>query len=137
MRILNAESKELADSEWQGLGRLTADKVVKAHHAAQAAVEAVAEQWHYEIIAQYPNGGKDVRKVVDVPGVEAQEATDAWDEYEDILRFTPYTEEELAAIQEKAKDTVEARLEAIEKIMDKIEKILKVPLAALTSEEEK
>ena len=44
------------------------------HHEA---VEGVTEVWHYETVAEYPNGGRDIRKVVDVPGVEAKAA---WDE---------------------------------------------------------
>ena len=49
-----------------------ATKVV--HHDA---VEGVPEQGHYETIAEYPNGGKDVEWIVDVPGIEARPA---WDE---------------------------------------------------------
>ncbi len=46
------------------------------------AVEAVKEQWHYETIAEYPEtGGKDVKKVIDIAGVEGREA-------EDVLRNT-------------------------------------------------
>lgn len=58
------------------------------HHSA---VEGVTEVWHYETIAEYPNGGKDVRKVVDVPGVEAKAA---WDEDIPIQIYVPYTKEE-------------------------------------------
>ena len=74
------------------LGYLREEKILIAHHDA---VEAVQEQWHYETIAEYPNGGKDVKKVVDVPGVEAK---DAWDEYETVQRYIPYTDEELEAM---------------------------------------
>jgi hypothetical protein len=59
------------------------------HHEA---IKAVEEVGHYEVVAEYPNGGKDVEWIVDTPGVEAKEA---WDEYEDILRYIPYTETEL------------------------------------------
>ena len=38
------------------------------------AVEGVEEVSHYETVAEYPNGGKDVQRVVDVPGVPAQAA---------------------------------------------------------------
>lgn len=41
------------------------------HHET---VEEVKEEFHYETIAEYPNGGKDVKKVVDVEGVEAKDA---------------------------------------------------------------
>lgn len=74
-------------------GRLVTDRRLVAHHEA---VEAVAEQGHYETIAVYPNGGEDVEWIVDVPGVEAK---DAWDEYEDIYRFIPFTTSELCEIK--------------------------------------
>jgi flagellar biosynthesis/type III secretory pathway protein FliH len=69
----------------------------KVHHAA---IPGVQEVWHYETIAEYSNGGKDVAKVVDVLGVEGKEA---WDEYETIQRYILYTEEELAAMEEERK----------------------------------
>ena len=93
MRILDLGGMELENPDLS-LGYLREEKILIAHHDA---VEAVQEQWHYETIAEYPNGGKDVKKVVDVPGVEAK---DAWDEYETVQRYVPYTEEELAAMEE-------------------------------------
>lgn len=93
MKIFDSNNVEL-ESPNLSLGYLTEDKILIAHHEA---VEAVEEQWHYETVAEYPNGGKDVAKVIDAPGVEAQ---DAWDEYETIQRYVPYTEEELAAMEE-------------------------------------
>ena len=69
------------------------------------AVEGVEEQWHYETVAEYPNGGRDVRKVIDVPGVPAQAA---WTEQVPVQRYIRYTEEELAA-QEQAKKDAEER----------------------------
>ena len=59
------------------------------HHEA---VEGVTEVWHYETVAEYPNGGKDIRKVVDVPGVEAKAA---FDEEIPIHIYVAYTKEEL------------------------------------------
>lgn len=80
------------------------------HHEA---VEGVEEVWHWETIAEYPNGGKDVKKVVDVPGVEAK---DAWDEKIPIYIYIPYTEEELAAIEEeKNKPSIDDRVTTLEK----------------------
>lgn len=93
MRILGIDGKELKSPDLS-LGYLTEEKILIAHHEA---VEAVEEQWHYETVAEYPNGGKDVAKVIDTPGAEAK---DAWDEYETIQRYVPYTEEELAAMEE-------------------------------------
>ena len=69
------------------------------------AVEGVEEQWHYETVAEYPNGGRDVRKVIDVPGVPAQAA---WTEQVPVQRYIRYTAEELAA-QEQAKKDAEER----------------------------
>lgn len=94
MRILDSNNVEI-ESPDLSLGYLTEDNILIAHHEA---VEAVEEQWHYETIAEYPNGGKDVARVIDTPGVEAQ---DAWDEYETVQRYVPYTEEELAAMEEE------------------------------------
>lgn len=91
------------------LGRLKADTRT-VHHDA---VEGVEEVWHWKTIAEYPNGGKDVQKVVDVPGVEAKEA---WDEKIPIYIYIPYTDEELAAIEEeKNKPSIDDRVSTIEK----------------------
>ena len=94
MRILDKNNNELTNVN-EALGKLVDDKLLIATHDA---IEAVEEQWHYEIIAEYPNGGKDVEKVIDVAGVEARAA---WEEYEDILRYIEYSEEELAIKKEQ------------------------------------
>ncbi len=79
------------------------------HHEA---VEGVQEVWHYETVTEYPNGGKDVKKVVDVPGVEAQAA---WDEEVPIQIYVPYTQEELNRMEaERNKPAMEDRLIALE-----------------------
>ena len=104
MRILDLGGMELENPDLS-LGYLREEKILIAHHDA---VEAVQEQWHYETIAEYPNGGKDVKRVVDVPGVEAQ---DAWDEYETVQRYIPYTDEEL---EERNRPTLENRVETLE-----------------------
>ena len=64
------------------------------------AVEGVEEVSHYETVAEYPNGGKDVQRVVDVLGVQAQEE---WVEKVPIQRYIRYTAEELAAQEEERK----------------------------------
>lgn len=77
------------------------------HHDA---VEGVTEVWHYETVDEYPNGGKDVQKVVDVPGVEAKAA---WDEEIPIQIYVPYTQDELDRIEaERNKPTQLDRIEA-------------------------
>ena len=69
------------------------------------AVEGVEEVSHYETVTEYPGGGRDVRKVIDVPGVPAQAA---WTEQVPVQRYIRYTEEELAA-REKERKKAEAR----------------------------
>ena len=69
------------------------------------AVEGVEEVSHYETVTEYPGGGRDVRKVIDVPGVPAQAA---WTEQVPIQKYIRYTAEELAA-QEEARKKAEAR----------------------------
>lgn len=100
------------------------DTIRTIHHDA---VEGVEEQHHYVTIAEYPNGGKDVQKVVDVPGVEAK---DAWDEEEQVQVYHLYTAEELAAQAEARKKAEEAaaaeakkkaELEAVPGRMDALE----------------
>lgn len=79
------------------------------HHEA---VQGVQEVWHYETVAKYPNGGKDIRKVVDVPGVEAKAA---WDEEIQIQIYVPYTQEELDRMEaERNKPTTEERIQQLE-----------------------
>ena len=56
-------------------------------------------------VTEYPNGGKDVQKIVDRPGVQAQEE---WVEQVPIQKYIRYTAEELAA-QEEARKKQEAK----------------------------
>ena len=108
MRILDENNIELTEDQINlELGYLKPESIISMHHEA---TEEVKEIGHYEVIAEYPNGGKDVAWVIDVPGIEAKEA---WDEYEDIQRYVLYTEEELAAkeAEKKAKEE-EAKLNA-------------------------
>ena len=108
MRILDQNGMELENPDLS-LGYLREEKILIVHHEA---VEAVEEQWHYETVAEYPNGGKDVAKVIDIPGVEAR---DAWDEYETVQRYVPYTDEELA---EHNRPTLASRVGVLETTTD-------------------
>lgn len=92
MRIFNEEKTQKIFSPDLSKGYLKDDKLFIAHHDA---IEAVAEQGHWETKAEYPNGGKDVEWVVDVPAVEACEA---YDEYEDIQVYIPYTQDQINEI---------------------------------------
>lgn len=89
------------------------EDVEVVHHDA---VEGTAPQWHRET-AKLPDGslaiyyrdgkeiGRDMVKVIDVPGVDPQPA---WDEEVPVMRYIRYTAEELAA-QEEARKKAEAR----------------------------
>lgn len=94
MRILDKNGIEIAENDVDNSkGYLTEEKLLIAHHDA---TEFIPERGHYEIIAEYQNGGKDVEWIVDSPAVEAKEA---YDEYETILRFIPFSEKELDEIE--------------------------------------
>ena len=53
----------------------------------------IKEKSHYETVKEYPNGGKDVIKVIDIAGVKG---IPAHEEKEKIMVYIPYTEKELA-----------------------------------------
>ena len=100
MKIID-ETGAVVENPDLTLGYLT-DDTQPLEHPAQ---EAVAEVAHYETVAEYPGGGKDVQRVVDVPGVPARPAGT---EQLPIKRYIRYTAEELAA-QEEARKKAEAR----------------------------
>lgn len=100
MKIID-ETGAVVENPDLTLGYLTAD----AEEVIHPAVEGVEEQWHWETVTEYPNGGKDVQKIIDVPGVPAQAA---WTEQVPVQRYIRYTAEELAA-QEEARKKAEAR----------------------------
>lgn len=100
MKILD-ETGAVVENPDLTLGYLVDDTEPVEHPA----VEGVEEVSHYETVAEYPNGGKDVQRVVDVPGVPAQAA---WTEQMPVQRYIRYTAEELAA-QEEARKKQEAK----------------------------
>lgn len=102
------EAMEPIENPDLSLGYLT-DSTRTVHHEA---VDGVEEQFHYVIITEYENGGKDVEKVIDVPGVEAQPA---WDEEIPIQIYHQYTQEELDRIEaERNRPTMEERVAQLE-----------------------
>lgn len=107
MKILD-ETGAIMENPDLTLGYLT-DDTQPLEHPAQ---EAVAEVAHYETVAEYPGGGKDVQRVVAVPGVPARPA---WTEQLPIKRYIRYTAEELAA-QEEARKKAEAREKLPERV---------------------
>lgn len=100
MKIID-ETGAVVENPDLTLGYLTDDTEEIIHPA----VEGVEEQWHWETVTEYPNGGRDVQKIVDRPGVTAQEE---WVEQVPIQRYIRYTAEELAA-QEEARKKQEAK----------------------------
>lgn len=100
MKILD-ETGAVVENPDLTLGYLTDDTEEITHPA----VEGVDEQWHWETVTEYPNGGRDVQKIVDRPGIQAQEE---WVEQVPIQRYIRYTAAELAA-QEEARKKQEAK----------------------------
>lgn len=91
MRVFD-ETKTTELTEYDlSKGYLKAD-VLETEIPEQKAVEEV---FHYKVIKEYPNGGKDVEKVIDVKGKPYIEART---EKEDIYIYIPYTEAELEKI---------------------------------------
>ena len=107
MKIID-ETGTIIENPDLTLGHLVGDTEPLEHPAA----EGVEEVSHYETVAEYPNGGKDVRKVIDTPGVAAKAA---WIERVPIQRYVLYTAEELAAQEEERK-----RQEAMKKMPETV-----------------
>ena len=120
MKIID-ETGAVVENPDLTLGYLTADTEEIIHPA----VEGVEEQWHWETVTEYPNGGRDVRKVIDVSGVPAQAA---WTEQVPIQKYIRYTAEELAA-QEEARKKAEAREKLPEKVADLMQQLTDLQLA--------
>lgn len=90
MKIYNQSKTEIIENPDLTKGYLIDDYLEKL----VPATEPVAEESYYELIKEYPNGGRDVRRVVTKQGQAAQPAHI---EKEEIKVYIPYTESELAA----------------------------------------
>ena len=100
MKILD-ETGAVVENPDLTLGYLTTSTEEVTHPA----VEGVEEVSHYETVTEYPGGGRDVRKVIDVPGVPARPA---WSEQVPVQRYIRYTEEELTAREKERQQAEEA-----------------------------
>ena len=120
MKIID-ETGAVVENPDLTLGYLVDDTEPVEHPA----VEGVEEVSHYETVAEYPNGGKDVQRVVDVPGVPAQAA---WTEQVPVQRYIRYTAEELAA-QEEARKKQEAKDKLPETVADLMQQLTDLQLA--------
>nr|DAG77380.1 MAG TPA: Transcription factor HY5 leucine zipper, TRANSCRIPTION.0A [Caudoviricetes sp.] len=116
MKIID-ENGSVVENPDLTAGYLAADTEA-VEHPAQDAVEELS---HYETVAEYPNGGKDVRKVIDVPGVPAQAA---WTEQVPVQRYIRYTAEELAR-REKEQQEARQQQEALDKLPQTLEALQK------------
>ena len=119
MKILD-ETGTIIENPDLTLGYLVNDTEPLEHPA----VEGVKEVSHYETVAEYPNGGRDVRKVIDTPGVPAKAA---WTERVPIQRYIRYTAEELASQEEErkkqdAKDKLPETVAALQKENETLKK---------------
>ena len=116
MKIYNeAKTQELKDPDFS-LGKLVEDRLFVAHHDAVPAVigktsEELAKEmeaqgaetffsdlrglWYY-VDKKFDNGGRSVKAINPVRAVPEKEA---WDEYEDIFVYIPYTATELVDLQ--------------------------------------
>ena len=100
MKVYNQEkTQEITDYDLTK-GYLVSDKMLKEHHEAVEAKEAVYDRI---LIKEYPSGGKEYKTVLVTPATEAKEA---WDEYENIQVYIPYTENELQQQYENAVNTL-------------------------------
>ena len=96
MKVYNKEKTLVLDQYDLNKGYLKEDTII--NHIPE--VLAVEEEYYYETLAEYPNGGKDVRKVISTP---ARPYSPARDEIEDILVYIPYTEKELLILTKKSR----------------------------------
>lgn len=129
MKIYNQEKTKIIEEPNLELGYLDNDKLFVKHHpatetiigktASQQANELreigydimVEDDIYYVIVSKNSDGNAISRFALhDVPDIPAQEA---YDEYEDILVYIPYTEEQLEEI-EKEKLRERRRIECFE-----------------------
>lgn len=119
MKIIDETGIVLTTEPDLEAGYLVEDVEV-VHHDA---VEGTAPQWHRET-AKLPDGspaiyyrdgkeiGRDMVKVIDVPGVDPQPA---WDEEVPLMRYIRYTAKELAQ-RENEKQEAQQRQDALDKL---------------------
>lgn len=88
MKVYNQEKTKILEEYDLNKGYLKEDTLI-THYPE---VRAVEEKGHYKTIREYPNGGKDVKWVVDVKGVEYQPERH---EEEVVLIYYPFTEAQL------------------------------------------
>lgn len=104
MKIYDATLEHELQNPDMTLGKLETAKRVTVHH------EAVPASVRYEVMARTVTADfqDGLRQEITTP------AQDAWDEYEEVHRYVPYTDAELADIAEKAQAEKDAAAKASE-----------------------
>lgn len=122
MKVYNENKTEVLEIYDLELGYLKYDKILKEHHEAVSEMPAITVEAkvaeitasggkveeiggkQYKVVEEFPNGGKTVEEIKETPSIPAK---DAYDEYEDIKVYIPYTAEQLAERkQQKYEDRV-------------------------------
>lgn len=104
MRVFNQNKTQELTTYDLSKGRLVGDTI----KTIIPVIEGQEEVGHYETVAEYPNGGKDVAWVVDKPYIEAQPERE---ETEQIQVYIPFTaEEQVRYNQEKYESLVENKI---------------------------
>ena len=85
MKIYNQDKTLVLENPDLEKGYLVKDKIVLKVVPAKP---EVAKQSHYEVIKEYPNGGKEVKEVIDVP---YSPAVKEHEETEEIQVYIPYS----------------------------------------------
>ena len=106
MRTVDAQGNELTNVDYDK-GTTEPHKLLIAHHDAIEHKDAVYE----DVLVYEGEKGKLYEYRLVSPEVYAE---DAWDEYEDVLLYTPYTAEQLSDIAKK-KEEKEKRQEELRK----------------------
>ncbi len=96
MKVYNQDKSQILTDYDLEKGYLEQDTIITVIPEQKA----INEVSHYEVIAEYPNGGKDVKKVIDIQG---QDYVPEHTEVEQIQVYIPYTADELREIQATAK----------------------------------
>ncbi len=121
-----SEDMELIEHPDLALGYLKPGVRVERHEA----VEGVQEPWRCEIVTAYENGGGDVRRGIDAPGVEAGAA------WEEIQIGHPHTQAELDEREtQKSRSTVEARLTLVEAALIRLQEDVRAALEKIAQKE--
>ena len=93
MKVYNEEKTFILTEYDLSKGYLKQDKIFVATHPQTSSDNGL---FHYETIGVYPNGGKSIKKVWDK---KPTKKVDAYDEYEDIMVYVPFSEKQLAEME--------------------------------------